>query len=257
MTFGEAGPIVSARDPDAEIRLPKGQIGLAEYMTKNGMTVFFEKEAVLSPDGYIVQPDRSRPLFEPAHLEVIDWTGVNIRKESQGPDRAVDSVQHRVIQKLAGEADWEVIIDDDGPGEIADIVMLRRDSGVLNVMLAHCKFSGGDLPGRRLSDLYQVCGQAVKSHKARSEIDLVLQKLLRRERVRAQRGQTGFMKGSQHELMSIADEARLLDARVMVVIAQPGLSAANLNVPLSELLGCTQLFLSETYSSGFRVLCSA
>ena len=72
-----------------------------------------------------------------------------------------------------------------------------------------------------------------------------------------QREHTGFVKGGAPELMSIMDEARFLDARVTVVIAQPGLSAAQLPVPLSELLGCTQLYLSETYNSGFRVLCSA
>ncbi len=100
MTFGEDGPTVLALGPDAEICLPKGRIGLAEFMSKEGMTVFFEKEAVLSPDGYLLQPDRSRMRFDPASLEVINWTGVNIRKESQGPGRDVDSVQHRVIQQL-------------------------------------------------------------------------------------------------------------------------------------------------------------
>ena len=85
MTFGKEGPTVSARGPDAEICLPKGRIGLAEFMSENGMMVFFEQEAVLSPDGYLIQPDRSRLCFDPASLEVIDWTGVNIRKESQGP----------------------------------------------------------------------------------------------------------------------------------------------------------------------------
>ena len=97
----------------------------------------------------------------------------------------------------------------------------------------------------------------MKSHKARSEIGLVLQKLLRRERNRAQSGRTGFVKGGAPDLMSILQEARLLDTRVTVVIAQPGLSAAQCNVPLSELLGCTQLYLNETYNSGFRVICSA
>ena len=257
MTFGTEGPIVSARGPDAEICLPKRQIGLAQFMSEEGMTVFFEKEAYLGPDGYLIQPNRSRMRFDAASLEVIDWTGVNIRKESQGPGRDEDSVQHRVIQQLAGEADWEVIIDDDGTGEVADIVMLRRDGRLLDVLLAHCKFSGADNPGARLNDLYQVCGQAMKSHKARSDIELVLQKVLRRERKRMQREHTGFVKGGAPELMSIMDEARFLDARVTVVIAQPGLSAAQLTVPLSELLGCTQLYLSETYNSGFRVLCSA
>ena len=117
MTFGKEGPTVSARGPEAEICLPKGRIGLAEFMSEEGMTVFFEKEAYLGPEGYLIQPDRSlmrfdpaslevqpdRSLmrFDPASLEVIDWTGVNIRKESQGPGRDVDSVQHRVIQQAA------------------------------------------------------------------------------------------------------------------------------------------------------------
>ncbi len=256
MTFGEEGPAVSARGHDAEIHLPKGQINLAEFMSDNGMTVFFEQEAILSPDGYLIQPDRTRLRFDPASLEVIDWTGVNIRKESQGPNRDSDSVQHRVIQQLGAEADWEAIIDDDGAGEIADIVMLRRDGRLLEVVLAHCKFAGADNPGARLSDLYEVCGQAMKSHKARAEIDLMVKKSLRRESNRTRNGRTGFVKGAAQDLMSIADEARFLDARVTVVIAQPGLSAAQLNIPLSELLGCTQLYLNETYSSRFRVFCS-
>ena len=256
MTFGEEGPAVSARGHEAEIHLPKLQINLAEFMSDNGMTVFFEQEAILSPDGYLIQPDRTRLRFDPASLEVIDWTGINIRKESQGPDRDSDSVQHRVIQQLAAEADWEAIIDDDGAGEIADIVMLRRDGRLLEVVLAHCKFAGADNPGARLSDLYEVCGQAMKSHKARAEIDLMIKKSLRRESNRTRNGRTGFVKGAAQDLMSIADEARFLDARVTVVIAQPGLSAAQLNIPLSELLGCTQLYLNETYSSRFRVFCS-
>ena len=257
MTFAEGGPTVSARGPDAEICLPKGRMGLAEFMSENGMTVFFEKEAVLGPDGYLIQPDRSRPRFDPKFLEVIDWTGVNIRKESQGPGRDKDSVQHRVLQQLAREADWEVIIDDDGTGEIADIVMLRREGRLLYALLAHCKFSGADTPGARLNDLYQVCGQAIKSYKARSEVELVLQKLFRRENNRAQSGRTGFVKGDAQKLLSIWEGARFLDAQVTIVIAQPGLSAAKLNVQLSELLGCTQLYLNETYNSSFRVLCSA
>lgn len=255
MTFGEEGPTISARGSDAEIHLPKGQISLAEFMTDKGMTVFFEQEAILSPDGYLTQPDRTRLRFDPASLEIIDWTGINIRKESQGPDRDTDSVQHRVIQQLAAEADWEVIIDDDGTGEIADIVMLRRDR-LLEVILVHCKFAGADHPGARLSDLYEVCGQAMKSHKARGEIDLVIKKLLRREGNRTRRGHTGFVRGGVQELMSIAEKARFLDVQVTVVIAQPGLSASQLNMPLSELLGCTQLYLNETYNSRFRVLCS-
>jgi hypothetical protein len=115
-------------------------------MTDNGTTVFFEQEAVLSPDGYLIQPDRTRPKFALDALEVIDWTGVNIRKESQGPAPDADSVQHRTIEVLAGGADWEVILDDDGTGEIADVVCLRRENRVLDIAIVHCMNSHSDAP---------------------------------------------------------------------------------------------------------------
>ena len=257
ITFGEEGPIYTACGTDAEVLLPRGRMGLAEFMTKDGMNVFFEKEALLEHDGDLLQPKQLRLRFDPESLEVIDWIGIDIRKESQGPDHDTDSVQHRVLQHLAGEADWEVIIDDHGTGEIADIVMLRRDNGLLNVMLAHCKSSGTDSPGARLSDLYEVCGQAMKSHKSRSNIDSLLQKLRRREERRIQRGLTGFVLGGDEEFISILENVRFLDVRVTVAIAQPGLSVAQFNISLSELLGSTQIYLDETCNCDFRVFCSA
>jgi hypothetical protein len=45
--------------------------------------------------------------------------------------------------------------------------------------------------------------------------------------------------------------------RVTVVITQPGLSKAAMTNALAELLGCTELYLSETYNSRLRVICSA
>lgn len=97
----------------------------------------------------------------------------------------------------------------------------------------------------------------MKSHKARSEIELVLRKLLRRERKRVTAGRTGFVRGGASELLSILHGARLLDVTMTVVIAQPGLSKAGMTNPLAELLGCTELYLGDTYNSRFRVMCSA
>jgi superfamily II DNA or RNA helicase len=256
MTFGDQGPVISADGADATIATTAGPQRLSEYMTKKGMLVYFEKEAVLSPDGYIIQPDRSRQRFDSNSLEVVDWDGVNIRTESQGPERRTDTVQFRAIEILSGEADWEVIIDDDGSGEVADVVSFRRNEGTLEVQLTHCKFSSGDTPGARLADLYELCGQAVKSHKARSEVELVIRKLIRRENRRQKNGQTGFIKGDGRTLMSILNEARMLDVKVTVELVQPGLSKLAFTTPLSELLGCTQLYLSETYNSAMRVMCS-
>lgn len=257
MSFGDAGPLVTPTQGDATISLPKSIVPLSEFMTKEGLSVFFEQEALLSPDGYMTQPDRTRPRFEPNQLEVLDWAGINIQNEIQGPARDATSVQFRAIEKLRDGADWDLVIDDHGSGEAADAVFIRRDDHRLEVCMLHCKGSSEPNPGARVGDLYELCGQAAKSYKARSEIGLVLKRLLRREQKRQAEGATGLIAGTANDLISLLHTARLLDAQVTVVIAQPGLSKAAMSNQQAELLACTELYLSETYSSGFRVLCNA
>lgn len=256
-SFDEDGPSIVAVDGDAEITLPKGELtGLANFISGVGLAVYFEKEALLSPDGYLLQPDRLRPKFPAERLESVDWSGIDIRKESQGPERDSDSVQHRVAEVLVGEAPWEVVLDDDGTGEIADLVFLRRDENRLDIMLAHCKYSRGDAPGARVGDLYEVCGQAVKCHKARSDVELTIRRAIRRETARQQKGRNGLMVGTVDTLHTILNDCWRLDPVVTVLVAQPGLAKGRMSMEQSELLGCVELYLSETYGSRFRVLCS-
>lgn len=256
-TFGEDGPAIAAIDGDATVTLPRGETAdLADFMSGVGLAVYFEDEALLSPDGYLLQPDRTRPRFSEYRLEPVDWSGIDIRKESQGPDRDRDSVQHRVAEVLADEAPWEVVLDDDGTGEIADLVLLRRDESRLEILLAHCKYSAGDAPGARVGDLYEVCGQAAKCHKARSDVELTIRRAIRREKARQDKGQNGLIVGTIDTLHTILDECWRLDPTVTVLIGQPGLSKRAMSLQQSELLGCVELYLSETYGSHFRVLCS-
>lgn len=254
--FNEEGPRFRALGDDATIELASGTMRLETFMTDRGMTIFFEQEATLGPDGYLIQPDRDRAAFSIDRLEAIDWTGVDIRRESQGPERDPSSIQHRVAEVLGSEEEWEIVIDDDGKGEVADLVFLRRSGRTLYVQLAHCKFSSSSQPGARLNDLYEVCGQAQKSYKARNEIELVVRKLIRREQKRRSSGTSGVLVGDLTELHRLSTEVRFLDHNVTVVIAQPGASKGRLAGPHLELLGCTELFLSETYNSKLRVLCS-
>lgn len=257
LTFSDEGPAVVAIGPDASVSLPRGRsTSLSKFMTDVGLAVYFEREALLSPDGYLLQPDRTRPRFPTGRLEPVDWSGVNIRKESQGPQRDNDSVQYRVAEVLGSEASWEIVLDDDGTGEIADLVFLRRDGNRLEVLLAHCKYSGADAPGARIGDLYEVCGQAAKCHKAKSDVELTLRRVIRRERARKAKGRDGLIVGTMDALHAILDDCWRLDPTVTAVIAQPGLSREAMSTEQSELLGCIELYLSETYGSRFRVLCS-
>ncbi|MFY3793319.1 hypothetical protein ACOQFO_16735, partial [Ureibacillus sp. MALMAid1270] len=89
-------------------------------------------------------------------LIAIDWNGlgVNIKSESQGRERKTNSIQYATIHNIVDRTS-DIIFDDDGSGEISDIVSVKIDMETrkINFHLYHCKFSGGDRPGARVSDL--------------------------------------------------------------------------------------------------------
>lgn len=93
--------------------------------------------------------------------------GSYIKSESQGRKRKSDSIQYATIRNIVDQRS-DIIFDDDGPGEIADIVSVKIDmeSRKVRFHLYHCKYSDGARPGARVSDLYryviklknQLCG---------------------------------------------------------------------------------------------------
>ena len=242
---------------DAVIETPKGSGSLATFLTRHGLLVTFEEEIVLVEQGFLLRPNRERRLFPVEAIELADWTGINIRRESQGPDRDPSTVQYRAIELLAAEADWEVVLDDDGPGELADVILIRRGDEDLDLVFAHCKFSSQSQPGARIDDLYDVCGQAMKMNRAKSVPELLTRRLLRRERDRQAKGTTGLVVGTVDTLATIVREARYRKLQATVVIVQPGMSKAAVSEDMRALLGGTDRFLQDTYGMKLRVVDAA
>jgi len=156
-------------------------------------------------------------------------------------------------------------MDDDGKGEVADVVAIRSvgepasPSGV-EADLYHCKFSGAATPGRRVKDLYELCGQAQKSISWMSsperQIDIFTH-LLRREASRLDAGLSSRCEvGDTDRLQTILDVSRLRPLTVRVFIVQPGVSRANATRDQLELLSVTENHLMETYQLPFGVISS-
>jgi hypothetical protein len=72
------------------------------------------------------------------------------------------------------------------------------------------------------------CSHATKSYEARSDAQLLMRKLLRRETKRQQAGASGFVVGTAGDLIRLSQSARLLDTDVSVLIAQPATAPAPL-----------------------------
>ncbi len=81
---------------------------------------------MLVEQGFLLHPNREKRLYPVEAIETFDWSDIDIKRESQGAERDPRTVQYRSIAVLSAEADWEIVLDDDGSGELADIILIRR-----------------------------------------------------------------------------------------------------------------------------------
>lgn len=137
------------------------------------------------------------------------------------------------------------------------MVALALSDQKLMVDLFHCKFTADDV-GKRVKDLYEVCGQAQRSIKWRENVDRFLLHLLNRERKRMTKcGVSRFERGDFKLVQEIRTQARSLLPEFRIFIVQPGISKSKVSDGQRELLGSTELYLYETFGIEFGVIASA
>lgn len=234
---------------------------LSDFFREDPPAIHFSTGAFMINDALFEPSTADQPPYERHRIEVVDWSGVDLKKESQGLDRASDSIQHRVIEWLAApnvQPPYDIVFDDDAAGEAADVVALRLDGDRLVVHLVHCKFSKERMPGARVKDLYELCGQAQRSVAWRGDLERLLEHLARREAKRRRAGQPSrFERGSAAMLRRLHTRVHELVPEVTVFVVQPGLSRAQASNSQLELLAVTEFYLRERAAVPLRVLASA
>jgi hypothetical protein len=207
--------------------------------------------------------------YERNRIVVWDWSGVRLKRESKM--KAVkdppalrersDSIQAKVIDQLVrsgGEPEYDIVFDDDGTGEAADVVAVKVSGDRLLVHLYHCKYSRREDPGQRVADLYEVCGQAQRSVHWKGAADHLMEHLALRESQRQRKYQTTrFEKGGVDDLNTIARQIRHLETDLTIFIVQPGLTQSDATIEQLKLLAATELYLQKTYAVDLEVIASA
>lgn len=236
---------------------------LCAFLTEYPPTIWFADGARLDGNVFI-QLRTNVTLYSRDRLVVLDWTNIDLAKESQREERRPDSIQFRMIEHVKADGRHEILMDDDGKGEAADIVGISLDSltlpKLIKVDLYHCKYSSGPEPGSRIGDMYEVCGQAQRSvlwmHNKDRQTDLFAH-LLKREALRTENGRaTRFEVGTRERLVQIRNLSRTCRVTIRVFIVQPGLSKAKAADHQLAVLGVTEKFLQETYQVPLQVYCS-
>lgn len=252
-----------AGEPDFRFKACGGSISeIVKGGTKKPLSEFFNDEppafwfangASLVGHRYVRLRSEPEP-FPRQRIDVWDWSGVDITKESQRIDKRPDSVQYRVLEVLKQEP-YTVVFDDDDSGEAADIVAVRETKAVIEIDFYHCKFSGEATPGARIKDLYEVCGQAQKSiHWMERPVDL-FNHLMRREPRKSDNSTgTRFEVGKQDDLIRIREKCRRMDVRLTIAVVQPGLSRSAATRDQLQLLSVTENYLLETFKIPFRAI---
>ena len=206
----------------------------------------------------------THPPYETAKIQVLDWKGVNIRKESQGRTKDQTSIQARIIRELKNR-DYSIIFDDDDSGEAADVVAISLGGepsapSSIDVEFYHCKYSSEDTPGQRVQDLYEVCGQAQKSigwiSSPQKKSDIFTHLLRREAKRQDEGGPSRFEVGDWELLQTISEMSHLSVVKLSIYIVQPGVSKAQASRDQLLLLAVTETYLLETRQAPFGVITS-
>ncbi len=242
---------------EATFRTSQRTLSGTECLAKNGPILLLGGDGVVYPPGILYRPQRDIPALDRDAIIPIDWTGVALNKESRGPQKNPATVQGRSLELLQTQA-WDFVIDDDGSGEVADLVGLRRVDSTLEVVLVHCKFVQDGTVGARVGDLYELCGQAQKSAAWRRHPESMIRRLLARERNRLSKSRaSGFEKGDANDLLRLLSELPSLSVQMQIVLAQPGLSRSRASANQLELLAATVTYARETSASRVEILGSS
>lgn len=196
--------------------------------------------------------------FPKESLIQVNWSDykVDIKKESQGRDRKKDSIQYATIHNLVDQ-NSTIIFDDDGSGEIADVVSIKTDleNRKLDISFYHCKYSHGENSGSRISDLYEVCGQAEKSIMWNGNILELIKRMIFRENQRKNNfNDTRIELGNIELLYAVEKMVKAgFETDLKIAIVQPGVSISKLSNEMNQLLLATDSYLKETY--GLNLIC--
>lgn len=193
-------------------------------------------------------------IFDVNKLLPYQWTGVDIKKESQKSIKRNDSIQYSIIQGLARDPDYKIIFDDDDANEASDIIAIKywgNGDKRISIELYHCKFSSEVTSGARLKDLYEVCGQAQRSFHWKHNTVGLLEHMIRRQNSRTNQGRhTRYEVGGDDEMKIILNmiTSGFCELVYSIFVVQPGISkrAVEKEKEHLKLLGATDLLLKKT-----------
>ena len=233
--------------PQWNIERRSGRVDLAEYLTIIPLQFYLANGSRLAASQIFDPADEDSTFDSANQICDIDWDACDVDIECEfGDGNTCAQSIHDWLRNHLAKSDAEIVFYDHRSGECADYLTVEHGPNCTPVVsLYHCKASGASRPGDRVGDLYEVCGQAIKSTK------WSMKKRLRDHVNNRRKSGSKFVKGDWAGFEEYLDSIVPYEISLQIFVVQPGVSKSGLSHKSAELLGVTSRGL---VASGCRPL---
>lgn len=231
----------------------KKNCSIAEYLMDQPLIFRTLDDATINGIDYY-PGDFSGDVFDVSSIEGIDWNalGTNVKLEFNKPGRNSGiSIQESLKNILVSDGSFQYIVYDHGSGEIADYITVTDNGNEVTVALYHVKKMGAANFNSTVGDIYEVCGQAVKSTTWFSTKGNLIDKLSSRHSV----GHCVLVRGKYEDMIrDLKSSGKLLRGEIVVV--QPSISkSVEMPDKFQEVLAATSSFIKRAGKvNSFRIM---
>ena len=241
--------------PRAKFTSGTKEYDLAEYLERERLRLLCTDGSIIVGNYRIYSPSGLHFKLPKSQVISWPWEDVDLSRESMASPADAKSVQGYTLSKIID--DYQIIFDDDGPGEVADLVAIRDLKHWIEVDLYHCKYCpSGQTPGARVDDVYVVTGQASRSAKWHGRGPALFQRLIDRHGKSISKGRNRIIKGTAEQIDLLRRKARDVEVRLGFVVVQPAVSVErDLNEVLT-VLGTSYVYIKSIANTKLRLITS-
>ncbi len=231
--------------------LKKEPLTLKKFFEENPPTMFLLNGCTISGCIYTDYGDSLYDKIPDDRIQVLKWENVNYKIESlykEGKKRE-NSIQEYMMKSLVRRG-AKIVFNDDNSGEKADIISIFCEEDLIRFELIHCKYSK-EKAGARISDLYEVCGQAIVSLRYKWKPEDLLKHMERRNGTGILKDKR-FFHGDLKEIERIRKALKYSEVIFEFAIAQPGVEKKNLSAKMNDFLGSIYSTIIEMTETKLR-----
>ncbi|MHC8362655.1 DEAD/DEAH box helicase [Pseudomonas sp. LS2P72] len=234
----------------------QGEQLFSEYLDENPLRLLKQDGSFIRGNYRYYSPVTLNIKLPKKLLSTWDWGNTRIQKESMGKALDLDTVQGFTYKKI--EEKYQIVFNDDGAGEIADLVGINEKDDRIEVDFYHCKYCGATkgkaAPGGRVTDTYEVSGQTSRSVKWLHSGEALFSQLVSRYSKSKEIGFNRILKGDISQIDLLRYKCRDKELVIGFYIVQPAISNKHISDEQLAVLGTSYVYIKGISGTDLKVI---